>query len=51
MEDEMDDEYEEALKEVKGKRSILKLKHKMKRFTTAYPKTRQLSDMKESMEE
>jgi hypothetical protein len=38
MEDEIDEDYTEALKEVKGKRSILKLKHKMNRHKTAFPK-------------
>lgn len=38
LEDEMDNEYDLALKEVKGKRSILKLAHKMNRHKTAYPR-------------
>ena len=44
MEDEVDEEYQEALREVKGKRSILKLKHKMNRRKTAYPKKIVLED-------
>lgn len=38
MESEVDEEYEEALKEVKGKRSILRLEHKMNRHKRAFPR-------------
>jgi hypothetical protein len=38
MEDEVDEDYMDALKEVKGKRSILRLEHKMKRNKRAFPR-------------
>lgn len=38
MEDELDEDYLDALKEVKGKRSILKLEHKMNRNKRAFPR-------------
>lgn len=44
MESEVDEEYEEALREVKGKRSILKLSHKMNRHKRAYPRGKDTLD-------
>ena len=38
MESEVDEEHVDALKEVKGKRSILKMAHKMNRHKNAFPR-------------
>lgn len=40
MEEEVDEEMEEALEEVKGKRSILRLEHKMNRNRRAFNKVK-----------
>jgi hypothetical protein len=50
MEDEIDEEYNEALKEVKGKRSILRLEHKMNRHKRAFPRGKDtLEDVADDM--
>lgn len=51
MESEVDEEHVDALKEVKGKRSILKMAHKMNRHKNAFPRGNQtLEEVKEGME-
>lgn len=44
MESEVDEDYEEALREVKGKRSMLKMQHKMNRNKNAYPRGKDTLD-------
>lgn len=52
MEDEVDEEMEEALEEVKGKRSILRLEHKMNRNRRSYNKIKREDELKrEDMQE
>lgn len=52
MEDEVDEEMEDALEEVKGKRSILRLEHKMNRSKRVFGKTKKEEDLqREDMKE
>lgn len=44
------DELKKALKEVRGKKSILKLKHKLKKNLRARSKNKRLADMEEHLE-
>jgi len=45
MEDEIDEEYEDALEEVKGKRSILRLEHKMNRNKRSFNKIKREEEL------
>eukprot|EP01017_Pseudomicrothorax_dubius_P024675 TRINITY_DN2620_c0_g1_i10.p1 TRINITY_DN2620_c0_g1~~TRINITY_DN2620_c0_g1_i10.p1 ORF type:complete len:595 (+),score=179.50 TRINITY_DN2620_c0_g1_i10:65-1849(+) len=54
MEDEaelLDKDYELAYQQIKSKRAQLKLEHKMKRHRTAFPKRKDLEEVKEGFEE
>jgi nucleolar GTP-binding protein len=44
------DEMKKALKEVRGKKAILKLNHKLKKNLRARSKNKKLSDMEEHLE-
>ncbi len=51
IESDVDEDQVEALKEVKGKRSMLKLQHKMNRHKNAYPRGKDtLDEVVENME-
>jgi len=51
MKSDLDEEHVDALKEVKGKRSILKMAHKMNRHKKAFPRGNQtLEEVTENME-
>lgn len=52
MEDEIDEDYEDALEEVKGKRSILRLEHKMNRNKRSFNKIKREDELnREDMQE
>lgn len=50
-EDELDSSLLAAFKDVKGKKGVLKIQHKLKRSQRAYPRNTDLNDVKEKLNE